>query len=269
VDTGRGMIGDVVPEVPGLEVWPSLPPNSGSLGIGMFSAGGQLLSSTTPGTNQSIRWAADMTTQIVAGATAPMPQPVRVEDWRRGVLFVADGALANNGTKGNPSLVADIFGDWREELLVRAADSSAVRIYLSTELTDRKLYTLMHDKQYRAEVARQQTVYNQPSYTSFYLASDIDWSRVSVPDFWAPGSIGALRGRLETFVDSGDVAGSVVPRLRADLVQADRWLDQDGADEALRRFVQQLEHPGRHDTVSGAAAAALAYQARTVLAMLD
>ena len=37
-------------------------------------------------------------------------------------------------------------------------------------MTDRKLYTLMHDVQYRAEVARQSTTYNQPSYTGFYLA---------------------------------------------------------------------------------------------------
>ena len=36
-------------------------------------------------------------------------------------------------------------------------------------MTDHKLYTLMHDPQYRAEVARQQTTYNQPSYPSFYL----------------------------------------------------------------------------------------------------
>ncbi len=180
-DTGRGMVGDIDPNVPGLEVWPSLPPNSGELGIGLFSAGGELLAPTTPGTNQSIRWAADMTTQIVSGATAPTLEPVRIEDWRRGVLLVADGALANNGTKGNPSLVADIFGDWREEMLVRTADSSGIRIYLSTEVTDRKLYTLMHDKQYRADVARQQTVYNQPAYTSFYLGSDIDWSRVPIP----------------------------------------------------------------------------------------
>ena len=57
-------------------------------------------------------------------------------------------------------------------------DSSAIRIYLSTEVTDRKLYTLMHDVQYRAEVARQQTTYNQPSYPGFYLASDLDWSEV-------------------------------------------------------------------------------------------
>lgn len=67
--------------------------------------------------------------------------------------------------------------------MVRKADSSAVRIYLSAEVTDRKLYTLMHDPQYRVEVARQNTAYNQPSYTSFYFASDIDWGKVPVPDF--------------------------------------------------------------------------------------
>ena len=47
-------------------------------------------------------------------------------------------------------------------------------------MTTHKLYTLMHDPQYRAEVARQQTTYNQPSYTGFYLASDMDWSNVPV-----------------------------------------------------------------------------------------
>ena len=34
----------------------------------------------------------------------------------------------------------------------------------------------MHDPQYRVEVARQQTTYNQPAYPSFYLGSDIDWA---------------------------------------------------------------------------------------------
>ena len=79
-----------------------------------------------------------------------------------------------------------MFGDWREELLVRTADSTAIRIYLSTEVTDRKLYTLMHDPQYRVGVARQQTAYNQPAYPSFYLASDIDWAKVPVPNIHTP-----------------------------------------------------------------------------------
>ncbi|GAA4707946.1 rhamnogalacturonan lyase [Phytohabitans rumicis] len=177
-DTGRGMVGDIDPAVPGLEVWPALPPNAAALGIGTFSAGGALLATTTPGTNQSIRWAADMTTQIVTGAAGTPVELPKIEDWRRGVLLTADGTLTNNFTKGNPSLVADVFGDWREELLLRTADSTAIRFYLSTEVTNHKLYTLMHDPQYRVEVARQQTTYNQPSYPSFYFGSDIDWALV-------------------------------------------------------------------------------------------
>jgi rhamnogalacturonan endolyase len=171
VDTGRGMVGDILPDRPGLEAW-------GSSGVGLWTAAGEFIGPDIPGTNQSIRWAADMTTQIVDGALDVTPT---IEDWRRGTLLTAAGTLTNNGTKGNPSLVADIFGDWREEMLARTADSTAIRIYLSTEVTDRKLYTLMHDPQYRVEVARQQTVYNQPAYPSFYLGSDIDWARVPVP----------------------------------------------------------------------------------------
>ena len=170
-DTGRGMVGDILPAEPGLEAW-------ASTGLGLWTADGRRLGTTTPGTNQSIRWAADMTTQIVDGALTVTPS---VNDWLRGRLLTADGTFTNNGTKGNPSLVADVFGDWREELLLRNADSTAIRFYLSTELTTHKLYTLMHDWQYRADAARQQTTYNQPSYTSFYFASDMDWAKVPIP----------------------------------------------------------------------------------------
>ena len=76
--------------------------------------------------------------------------------------------------------MADVFGDWREELLVRTIDSSAIRMYLSTEVTGHKLTTLMHDPQYRVEIARQNTAYNQPAYTSYYWASDMDFADVPV-----------------------------------------------------------------------------------------
>jgi rhamnogalacturonan endolyase len=180
VDTGRGMVGDVLPQRPGLEVWAANAESSAADAIGLWTADGEFLGTDVPGTNQSIRWAADMTTQIIVGHQTETVEPTRIVDWQRGTLLLADGTLTNNWTKGNPCLVADVFGDWREEMLVRTEDSTAVRIYLSTEVTDRKLYTLMHDPQYRAEVARQQTTYNQPSYPSFYLGSDIDWSRVPI-----------------------------------------------------------------------------------------
>ncbi|RZS64809.1 hypothetical protein EV187_3197 [Agromyces ramosus] len=174
-DTGRAMIGDVRTDVPGIEVWSSLP--GGTDASGLLSAKGEILSAATPGTNMSIRWAGDLTTQIVNGSGTQTPT---IDDWTRGRLLTATGTLTNNGTKGNPSLVADVLGDWREELLLRTTDSTALRIYTSTEVTTHKLTTLMHDVQYRAETARQQTTYNQPAYTSFYLASDVDWSKAPV-----------------------------------------------------------------------------------------
>ncbi|ROP35247.1 rhamnogalacturonan lyase [Saccharothrix texasensis] len=172
-DTGRGMVGDVLPDEPGLETWASLP--GGTDAAGLWSADGRPLSTAIPGTNASIRWAADLTTQIVDGAQDVTPT---IKDWRRGTVLTADGTRTNNGTKGNPALVADVLGDWREELVVRTADSTALRVHLSTEVTGHKLYTLMQDPQYRVDVARQQTAYNQPAYPGFYLASDVDWAKV-------------------------------------------------------------------------------------------
>jgi hypothetical protein len=174
-DTGRAMIGDVRPDVPGIEVWSSMP--GGTEGSGLLSATGEILQAQTPGTNMSIRWTGDLTTQLVNVSGDQTPT---IDDWTRGTLLTATGTLTNNGTKGNPSLVADVLGDWREELLVRTADSSALRFFTTTEPTAHKLTTLMHDVQYRVETARQQTTYNQPAYTSFYLASDLDWSQVPV-----------------------------------------------------------------------------------------
>ncbi|GAB6940553.1 rhamnogalacturonan lyase [Isoptericola variabilis] len=174
-DTGRCLVGDVDPS-PGIEVWASMP--DGTDASGLLSATGERLRATTPGTNQSVRWAADGTTQVVTGAIDVTPQIVDGDGTVRATL---DGTVTNNHTKGNPSLVADVLGDWREEVLVRTADSTALRLYTSTEVSDTKMYTLLHDPQYRAEVARQQTAYNQPSYPGFYLASDTDWSQVPVP----------------------------------------------------------------------------------------
>lgn len=45
---------------------------------------------------------------------------------------------------------------------MRTTDSNVLRLFLSTEPTGIGLYTLMQDRQYRVEVARQQTTYNQP-----------------------------------------------------------------------------------------------------------
>ncbi|WP_104063008.1 rhamnogalacturonan lyase [Arthrobacter sp. 4R501] len=254
-DTGRGMIGDVDPAVPGIENW----------AIGMQSADGDKLSAATPGTNMSIKWAADMTTQIINGSGDQTPT---IDDWKRGRLLTATNTRTNNGTKGTPSLVADVVGDWREEMLVRTADSSALRMYLSTEVTNHKLYTLMHDPQYRAEVARQNTTYNQQSYTDFYFASDMHFGDVPLRAAWLPGSVKALQQAVEDLVESGDVAGPVAKQLAAGVQEAAKAVDDGDASQAaqaIQRFVKFLDQQKKPDQVSDVARTALDYQAGNIL----
>lgn len=167
-DLGRCMIGDINPNVRGLQTWVTE----------VRSATGEVLSDKMLGTNQSIRWAADMSTQVLDGKNIFGGHHGVINDNTHGIMLSPEGVATNNGTKGNPCLIADIFGDWREELLVRKDDNSAIRIFTNTEITNHKLFTLMHDIQYRTSVAWQNNCYNQPGYTKFYFASDTDWKYV-------------------------------------------------------------------------------------------
>lgn len=168
-DTGRCMIGDLYVQNRGLETW----------GFRNRTADGTPFDGPTIGTNQNIRWASDMTTSIYTNDIVGIQKNGSVHTQ---LAASADGTTSNNGTKGCACLIADVFGDWREELIVRKEDSSAIRIYTNTDLTGHKLYTLTQNPQYRAQVSAQQSAYNQPSYPDFYLAHDTDWEYVWVPN---------------------------------------------------------------------------------------
>ncbi|QES88798.1 rhamnogalacturonan lyase family protein [Rhizosphaericola mali] len=77
--------------------------------------------------------------------------------------------VANNGTKNTPALCADLFGDWREEVIYRTKDNKHLRIFSSAIPTDRRLYSLMHNPKYRLSIVWQNVGYNQPAYVDYYL----------------------------------------------------------------------------------------------------
>lgn len=89
--------------------------------------------------------------------------------------YTLTGASTNNYTKRNPCLVADLWGDWREEIIMGAGkgkdESPVLRIFTSTMPTTYRLHTLMHDSQYRMAIAWQNVGYNQPPHTSYYVGS--------------------------------------------------------------------------------------------------
>lgn len=168
-DLGRCMIGKIDKDIRGYQVWVN----------DVYDCKGNKLDIPLLGTNQSIRFAPDLTTQITDGVKyIGTTQTGIVNDNLHGIMLEPENTMTNNGTKGNPCLIADIFGDYREELLLRTADSSAIRIYMNTDISGHKLFTLMHDTQYRCGVAWQNNCYNQPCYPKFYYGSDMDWAYV-------------------------------------------------------------------------------------------
>jgi rhamnogalacturonan endolyase len=258
-DTGRGMVGDVDPTKPGLETW----------AVGLWTANGEKIDTKAPGTNMNIKWSADMTTQIVNGT---LDNSTTIDDWKKGRVLTATDTRTNNGTKGNPSLVADIFGDWREELLVRTEDSSAIRIYTSTEVTNHKLYTLMHDVQYRAEVARQSTTYNQPSYTSFYFGSDTDWANVPLPNLSTPGLMSVLEETMAEYKTSKELTGPLASKLENSLKQAEHHLEKGSEKQALKfmeKYVLEINKKNNADYISASAKLNLTHKAQLLIDMLE
>ncbi len=94
-----------------------------------------------------------------------------IDQYGTGRVFTGEASF-NNASKSNVSLSADILGDWREEIIAPANDSAVLRVFGTTYTTEYPIFTLMHDTQYRAQVAGQNVAYNQPPHPSFYLGSD-------------------------------------------------------------------------------------------------
>ncbi|NUU76057.1 rhamnogalacturonan lyase [Paenibacillus xylanilyticus] len=157
-DIGRGMAADIDPRYKGAEVWAD---------GGLYTAKGQKIGTTLPSsTNFGIWWDGDLLRELLDSN--------RIDKWdyansKTVNLLTASGVSSNNGTKSTPNLQADLFGDWREEVVWRTNDSSALRIYTTTAVTDKRIYTLMHDPVYRLGIAWQNVAYNQPPHTGFYL----------------------------------------------------------------------------------------------------
>ena len=184
-DTGRGCAANITPN-PGYEVWAHRPNSenpdqkrSGSI----FSADGKVLVEEKPMNflcNWSAYWDGDLLAELPDGqdptsANGDTAQTVYKYNWETNsmdVVEVFEGTFTNNSTKNTPNLSADLLGDWREEIVARTEDSSALRIYSTTIPTDYMIYTLMHDPVYRLAVARQNTAYNQPPHLGYYLGED-------------------------------------------------------------------------------------------------
>ncbi len=99
-------------------------------------------------------------------------------------LITLDGSSCNS-TKATPNLSADILGDWREEVITH--DDSHLFLYTTTIPTTHRVYTLMHDPIYRLAISWQNTAYNQPPHLGFWLGS----GKIPTPDIVLVGEVQA------------------------------------------------------------------------------
>lgn len=158
-DNGRGVSGDIWAGSAGAESWSSSDSqlrNTSGTGVARKPSSANFLA----------WWDGDTTRELL--------DQTRIDKYGTGGdtrLLTGSGVHSNNGTKATPTLSGDILGDWREEVIWPTSDDSALRIYATPVATDTRLWTLLHDQQYRVAIAWQNTAYNQPPHPGFFLGS--------------------------------------------------------------------------------------------------
>lgn len=154
-DISDGIAADIDPRHYGFEAW-----DGGGL---LHDSSGNSLGSCPRSRDFVIWWDGDLLRELLAGNTI---YKWNWQDRTEEPIFTA----GSGGRRwSRPNLVGDFLGDWREELLVTGPDRQSLRLYTTTIPTEHRLYTLMHDPQYRLSIAWQNVAYNKPPHTSFYL----------------------------------------------------------------------------------------------------
>ena len=149
----------------------------------------------------------------------------------KGLIATLTGSMTNNDTKGTPCFQGDLFGDWREEIIMRTANNN-IRIYTTTIETQWRNYTLWHDHQYRNAMVWQMCGYNQPPHVSYFLG-ELEGITMAPPALTMTGrtevkSGGTISNNDETVItcETGDmvvkVADGASPYLYID--NAPSWI---------------------------------------------
>ena len=164
-DIGRGCTAELDPNVPGFHYW-------ASSSMGLYDINGKTVGSVPNSTNFVIWWDGKLSRDLMNGNHIDQ-WSIKYNSATR--LLTGDDTNSNNSTKSTPTLQADLFGDWREEVILRHINGQYLRVFTSTMPTAYKLYTFMHDPVYRVAVSWQNSSYNQPPHPGYYVASDMDF----------------------------------------------------------------------------------------------
>ncbi|MBK1835331.1 rhamnogalacturonan lyase [Roseibacillus ishigakijimensis] len=152
-DVGRAWAADVDARFPGAECTSIARPNT--------DCKGNVIETNYNSYSQPVYFDGDVQRELRNGTIISLGPSGRIlEGWRYGAGTI-------HSSKKDANLVADILGDWREEIVFRRGDNQALLVFSSWLPTDRRNYTLMHDSTYRMNVVVQNIGYNQPAHLGF------------------------------------------------------------------------------------------------------
>ena len=183
-DTGRCLAADISADYEGLEFWGA----SGNYPRESASGNFEMFYDNNESVNFRIYWDGDLQDELFDGSlnTDEGKAYPNIMKWNGNSFTKTEvgynGSQTCAWTKATPNLQADLFGDWREELIMWNYDNPSQINILTTNIpSDYRVPTLMHDHLYRLGIAWQNVAYNQPPHLSYYLPS-ADFSYREVVD---------------------------------------------------------------------------------------
>jgi hypothetical protein len=183
-DLARGTTGDIDPTHPGYEFW-----GGGSLGI-VSTVDFSKITGSNPPMNFRIWWDGDVLSENLDSNT--------VSKWAYPGMpsggFTSANLAGMVPTRNAAPLYGDMFGDWREEVLFEQSGGTSIRIYSTAIPTTKRIYTLMHDPEYRNSM--NEKGYQQSRMLDYYLGdgmTDPPKPNITYPNA-TPGATGGTGG---------------------------------------------------------------------------
>ena len=116
-------------------------------------------------------WKGDLVRSLLGNRGVYHYNPASNE-WEE-VFHYGKDVMHGRGGKAQPVFVGDFIGDWREEIVMRLADQSALRVYVSGAPTEYRFRTFLQNRQYRIGLALFNIGYNVIAFTSYYFGPDL------------------------------------------------------------------------------------------------
>jgi len=169
-DIGRGLVGDIDPDHPGMESW-----SAG--GSGLYNASSDTLleedTPLSPWAHLSLRWDGDDIVELYNDDKLEKwdsINPTTSGKWLR--IFRIDKYGTINPGDPNPGFLGDILGDLREEVVTTNTAYDELIIFTTDRPPERRLYTLAHNPAYRNGMTLKGYVQN--AHVDYYIGHSME-----------------------------------------------------------------------------------------------